>query len=244
MSFLLRSHFWRKVHKYLGWVLLLQFICWFGSGLVMSVLPITEVRGEHVRKAFVAPDWSRAISPAVLAQQHPDYHLKLSQQGSMPVYQFSQDHQQLYYSAITGQAVAPLTEAEVKNLARQQYQGTAEIEQIQRLQQAPFEVRHLPAPLWLVQFADEEGSSFYLEEHSGKLLSVRNNNWRLFDFVWMLHIMDYENRENFNHPLLILFSATALLFTLSGAVLLPWRRKKVSGYNRDKPIPANSSKPL
>ncbi len=239
-----RLSFWRKLHKYLGWVLLLQLLCWFGSGLVMTILPITEVRGEHLRKAFLSPDWSQAVSPASLAQQHPKHQLKLSQQGSTPVYQFSADHEQLYYSALTAEALAPLTEARVKQLAQLQYQGQGDIKQIQLLQQAPFEVRHLMAPLWLVQFADDEGSSFYLEEYTGRILSVRTNNWRIFDFVWMLHIMDYQDREDFNHPLLIIFSATALFFTLTGALLLPWRRKKMPLYNKDKPRPANSSNPL
>lgn len=225
---LARLSFWRKVHKYLGWVLLLQLICWFGSGLVMSLLPIEQVRGEHLRQALPLPAWSQAISPAQIARQLPHHQLKLSQQGRTPVYQFSKDNEQLYYSALTAEVIAPLTETQVKDLARRQYQGTAEIDKIQRLQQAPFEVRHLAGPLWQVQFADEEGSSFYLEEYTGKLLSVRTNNWRIFDFVWMLHIMDYQDREDFNHPLLIVFSATALFFTLTGALLLPWRRKKRS----------------
>lgn len=228
LSSLARLSFWRKVHKYLGWVLLLQLICWFGSGLVMSVLSIEQVRGEHLRQALPIPAWNQALSPAPLAQQLPDHQLKLSQQGITPVYQFSKDNEQLYYSALTAEVIAPLTEAQVKDLAGRQYQGTAEIDKIQRLQQAPFEVRHLATPLWQVQFADKEGSSFYLEEYTGKLLSVRTTNWRIFDFVWMLHIMDYQDREDFNHPLLIVFSATALFFTLTGALLLPWRRKKRS----------------
>lgn len=241
---LVRLSFWRKLHKYLGWLLLLQLLCWFGSGLVMSLLPISEVRGEHLRKTLTLPDWTRAISPASLAQQHPGHQLTLSQQGSTPVYQFSTEQQQLYYSALTAEALPPLTQAQVKILVLRQYQGETEIKQIQRLTQAPFEVRHLTAPLWQVQFADEEGSSFYLEEYTGKVLSVRTNNWRLFDFVWMLHIMDYQDREDFNHPLLILFSATALFFTLTGAFLLPWRYRKTALYSKDKPIPANNNKPL
>lgn len=228
LSSLARLSFWRRVHKYLGWVLLLQLICWFGSGLVMSLLPIEQVRGEHLRQELPVPDWSQAISPAVLAHQHPQYQLKLSQQGTIPVYQFNKDKERLFYSALTTEALAPLAEAQVKKLARQQYKGDAEISQVQYLQQAPFEVRHLAAPLWQVQFADDEGSSFYLEDSTGKLMSVRTTNWRVFDFVWMLHIMDYEDREDFNHPLLIIFSATALFFTLTGALLLPWRRKKRS----------------
>jgi hypothetical protein len=226
MDLLLCLAFWRKVHQYLGWVLVLLPIYWFASGLVMSVLPIKEVRGEHLRKSFVAQDWSQAICPAALAKQHSGHHLKLSQQGAIPLCQFSKDEEQLYYSALTGGSVVPLTETQVKDLVRLQYQGKAGIARIQQLQKAPFEVRDLTTPLWLVQFADEGDSSFYLEEYSGKLLSVRTNNWRLFDFVWMLHIMDYENRENFNHPLLAIFSASALFITLSEALLLPWRRKK------------------
>lgn len=226
LSHLLRLAFWRKVHRYLGWLVLLQLICWFGSGLVMSILPIEQVRGEHLRQTLAAPDWSQAISPASLAQQHPQYQLKLSQQGMLPVYQFSKGNEQRFYSALTAHSLSELTEEQAKDLARLQYQGNAKIEQVQRLTEAPFEVRHLTTPLWQVQFADEEGSSFYLEDQTGKLLSVRTNNWRIFDFVWMLHIMDYEDREDFNHPLLILFSATALFFTLTGAFLLPCRRKK------------------
>ncbi len=226
MSLGLRLHVWRKIHKYLGWVLLLQLICWFGSGLVMSLLPISEVRGEHLRQALAPPDWRQAISPAGLAQLHPQHQLKLSHQGKTPVYQFSKDDEQLFYSALTAEMLPALTEAQVKELALQQYAGEAQINRVQHLTEAPFEVRHLAAPLWLVQFADAEGSSFYLEDQTGKLLSVRTNNWRLFDFVWMLHIMDYQDREDFNHPLLIVFSATALFFTLTGALLLPWRRKQ------------------
>lgn len=244
MSFTLRLALWRKVHKYLGWILLLQLLCWFGSGLVMSLLPIEQVRGGHLRKALAAPDWSQAISPAALARQHPSHQFRLSQQGKVPLYHFSNAEQHIYYSALTGEELPALNQQQVKELARLQYQGKAEIIQVQQLQQVPFEVRHLAPPVWRVQFADEQASSFYLEDHTGVLLSVRTNNWRIFDFVWMLHIMDYQDREDFNHPLLIVFSATALFFSLTGAVLLPWRRKKVSAYNRDKAIPTNNSRPL
>jgi len=36
----------------------------------------------------------------------------------------------------------------------------------------------------------------------------------------MLHIMDYDEREDFNHPLLYLTALAALLFSLSGVVLI------------------------
>jgi hypothetical protein len=39
----------------------------------------------------------------------------------------------------------------------------------------------------------------------------------------MLHIMDYDERSNFNNPLLISTAAASLLFTLTGILLL-WQR--------------------
>lgn len=49
---------------------------------------------------------------------------------------------------------------------------------------------------------------------------VRTDMWRLFGFFWMLHIMDYKERENFNHPLLISAAGLALITVLAGLVLL------------------------
>ena len=41
----------------------------------------------------------------------------------------------------------------------------------------------------------------------------------MFDFFWMLHIMDFDEREDFNHPLLQIAAALGLIIALSGVVL-------------------------
>ena len=74
--------------------------------------------------------------------------------------------------------------------------------------------------VWQVQFDDTFNTTLYLSENNGKVVTVRSTLWRIFDFFWMLHIMDYDERENFNNPLLISFSATSVLFCLSGILLL------------------------
>ncbi len=43
---------------------------------------------------------------------------------------------------------------------------------------------------------------------------------RLYDFLWSLHIMDYKERDNFNHPLVIVAASFAMLLTLSGIIVL------------------------
>ena len=37
---------------------------------------------------------------------------------------------------------------------------------------------------------------------SGEVTAVRHDRWRLFDWFWMLHIMDYDERSDFSTPLL------------------------------------------
>jgi len=47
----------------------------------------------------------------------------------------------------------------------------------------------------------------------------RNDRWRLFDLFWMLHVMDYQGRDNFNTLLLQVVSGLGLVTILSGFTL-------------------------
>ncbi|SNY60465.1 PepSY-associated TM region [Arsukibacterium tuosuense] len=224
--------FFRSLHNWLGLILVVQITLWFLSGLIMSILPIEQVRGEHLRQ-FVSTQWQQAsVSPQQVLQQHgAKASLSLSQQLSWqndqltatPAYLVNEATKVYRYSAVSGELLPELAEPEIRTLALAQYQGDGELLAAQLLQQLPQEVGHLPAPLWQIQFADSNNSRFYLDPATGAVMRVRTDNWRWFDFFWMLHIMDYQDRSNFNNPLLITFSASALLFTLSGMVLL-WRR--------------------
>ncbi len=226
-----RERFWRQLHFYLGLILSLQLLAWFTSGVVMSWFPIEQVRGEHLQRPAAAVRWSdAAITPAAALQQAPtefrQAQISLSQRGAEPVYQLQQGEKQLFISAVSGQVLAPLTEQDAQLLAQQRYQGSAVVQHANLLQQAPAEVRGLTPPLWQVQFADAQQTAFYFHPVTGQLLRVRTDTWRLYDFFWMLHIMDYDDRSDFNHPLLIISAGSALGFTLGGFVLLIFRLRR------------------
>lgn len=239
----------RTIHNWLGLILAIQITLWFASGLVMALLPIEDVRGAHLRHTFQA-NWQHATqSPqSVLASHRTDATLALSQRlivnedkpHVVPVYTVStsslsepasQDATQsvsqksttVRYNAVNGATLAPLSEAQVIRAANVQYAGTGTLSEINFISTLPQEVQQLPSPIWQVQFNDTENTRFYIDPNTGSVLRVRTDTWRLFDFMWMLHIMDYEDRSDFNHPLLIGFSASALFFTLTGIVLL-WHR--------------------
>lgn len=248
-SLLRRERFWRQLHLYLGLLLCLQLLAWFASGLVMSWFPIEQVRGNHLRQAPVAANWQQAvISPATVLKQYPTARLSLAQRGTIPLYLLEFEQQELYINAITGQPLAALSEADIRAAALALYQPAPHdlqaadknqptpspeasapvstrpaIAQLKLLQQAPGEVRGLRAPLWQVSFHDAGHSTFYLHPLTAELLRVRTDTWRLYDFFWMLHIMDYQDRSDFNHPLLYLSAGLALLFTAGGMILLGFR---------------------
>ena len=67
----------------------------------------------------------------------------------------------------------------------------------------------------------DDGTHVFIDADSGALLAVRTAQWRWFDFMWGLHIMDLQTREDTHHPILIVMAAFAGIGTILGLVLLP-----------------------
>ena len=176
----------------------------------------------------------RHSSTAVLSLTHRINEVGLAEPGSLntiPVYRVVDDNIAYRYSALTGEALQTMQESAIRKAAKGQYAGTGDIGETQLLSVLPQEVQNLSAPLWQVNFDDDLNSRFYIDPNTGSVLRVRTDTWRLFDFMWMLHIMDYKDRSNFNTPWLIALSGSAFLFILTGVVLLykrfkPKKRKK------------------
>ena len=78
-------------------------------------------------------------------------------------------------------------------------------------------------PVW--QVALEDGTHIYVGTETGRIEAVRTKWWRTFDFMWGLHIMDLQTREDTHHPILILFAILAVIGSLLGCILLFRRRK-------------------
>lgn len=222
LQWLQRDYFWRQLHLWSSLIIGLQLIAWFASGLVMSVLPIDEVRGQHLRKTLPAVNWQQVqLAPQqILAKFPKESNLSLSQRGSSPLYVITTAQQTTAINALTGLEVTALSAKEISDLAMQQYRGSAELLAPELLKIIPNEARGLSAPIWRVKVADTDNSSLYLDPMTGLVQRVPTDTWRVYDFFWMLHIMDYQNREDFNHALLIICTGSALLFSLSGIVLL------------------------
>ena len=73
---------------------------------------------------------------------------------------------------------------------------------------------------------ESEEINVYLDPFSEEIVAIRSNQWRIWDFMWGIHIMDWNERDNIGNVFLKIFSILALLSALSGIYLFFSSNKK------------------
>lgn len=220
----MKPAFWaRRAHKWIALVVGVQALLWMISGLYMTSISIDIIHGDHLAHSKAKPlSASTAfIAPDALRERYPDLSgFRLKRYMEREVYELRRGDKLSLVDARSGEALSPLDEAGARALALSLYQGQASIETVELLQVAPSEVKTRPVPMWRVSFADGNETALYLSPQTGELLAKRHDLWRWFDFLWMFHIMDYQERSDVNNTLLRIASGLGLVFALSGVWLL------------------------
>lgn len=215
----------QALHRWLALALCVQILLWMGSGAVMSLLPIALVHGDP-NKAYDAPVELRVhnyFPPAgVVSEVAGAQEVTLKSWLGREVYVVSSRDSKAMFDADTGDRLSPISENDARRVAVADFAGEGEIEKLTRLDNPPHEYRG-PRPVWRADFSDDDRTRLYISPDTGVVLTRRNRAWRFYDFFWMLHIMDYRGRDNFNNPLLRAFALTGLAFALSGVTLVGFR---------------------
>lgn len=237
----------RKWHRYLGLILGIQFLAWTVGGLYFSWTKIDEIRGDNIRKE----NPPLAIqSDFVAVTQITNELQKIAAIESFVSIQLVDILGKTYYQIIyladkkekiqladarTGELKKPLTEDEAIEVAKSRLKGTANVEKVIYLKttNGHHEYREKPLPAYAVDFGGSVNTTVYVSAELGTVQSFRNNRWRIFDFLWMLHTMDYQNRDSINNWLLRAFSIFGLVTILSGFGLFYVSRKKPKSYKRN-----------
>ncbi|AKH41176.1 hypothetical protein WYH_00110 [Croceibacterium atlanticum] len=210
-------------HIWLGWLIGVPFLIWTISGLAMIARPIEETRGDHLRSAI-----ERKIDPAQLAVPRvgePILSAELIQKPEGPAWIVTTARGARYsYSALDGSLDAPMTQEKARLVAESAYRGDAALAEMRYFApgEAPMDYRAGRAA-WQARFAD--GTHVYVDDATGEVLALRTSWWRFYDFMWGLHIMDLQGREDMHHPVLILFAALGVAGSMLGCILLFRRRK-------------------
>lgn len=212
-------------HVWLGWLVGVPLLLWTASGLFMVSWPMEEVRGGHLR----AEPRPVALSGLVVPQAGTATKLTLIDEAGRPVWVASAANgASQRFDARSGLALPAVAEAEARAIALASYRGGAALQGMARFaaDKAPLDLRR-ERPSWLARFGDD--THLYIDAETGEVLAVRTRLWRVYDFMWGLHIMDLQGREDSHHPLLMGFAGLAFVGSLIGCVLLFRRRRRKKG---------------
>ena len=220
----MKHHKLMRWHVWLGWLIGVPIIIWTASGLLMVAQPIKNVRGNHLRSEALALDAIEPVAPLLEGRRTRSLTLQQNSAGPFWVIAYA-DGGKRRADARTGTLLPPISAAEADALASAARADNVAIRSVKHFDadDAPLEQRS-GRPSWQVAFDDD--ARFYIDADTGELLSVRTRFWRAFDFMWGLHIMDLQTREDTSHPILILFATTSLLGSILGFVMLFTRRRR------------------
>ncbi len=234
-----RNYYIRKTHRYLGVSIGIQFLFWTLGGLYFSWNNIDNVHGDHLRKSvpFLKAN-VQVVSPSTALQElnkqtqvDSVHSIHLIRVLDKPVYQIHYFkghsgegvHQHVHYAlanATSGELRSPLTEEEAVAIAQEQIMDKAKIKAVEYLERVDkhSEYRERPLPAYAITF-DEPACTIYVAAETGTYQTIRHNQWRIFDFLYMLHTMDYEGRDDFGNLALRIFSIFGLITVCSGFLL-------------------------
>jgi len=237
------NHFYiRKIHRYLGVILGIQFLIWTVSGLYFSWSDIDEIHGDfqHQQPPHLSGNIILVSPQLILQSQHPKADSIISFQLvsilNKPYYSIQyfsgKSVKRLLADASNGQLRPPITKEQSIQIAAESFRGEPRVSSVKYITSTNghHEYREKPLPAWAVSFEHSTNTTVYVSVESGKVESFRNRKWRIFDFLWMGHTMDYESRDDINNWLLRIFSAFGLVTVLSGFVLffVSRRKKRIS----------------
>ena len=215
----------KKVHKWVGLLIGLQVLLWLISGLVISLLDSEKTSGKQwASKSTTMP---RTLEPVTLLEPaelpaalvNDALGIDLTFRHGKPVYVVRRPDGETLVDASNAEVIV-IDKTSARQTALSDFIGNGEIVSIEKGMAPDRETRDSNGAYWRVNFSDRSNTSIYISASTGEILERRNSFWRIRDFFWMLHIMDYPGRENFNNPLIITVALIAIWLGVSGFLLL------------------------
>jgi hypothetical protein len=217
----------KKTHRWLGLVAAIQLFIWTGSGLFFAVIPIEDIRGTHLIEspAIFRLGHTKLVSPSSLVRHYKELstvrldQIEIKQRMNTPVYVIKVEENWLVFNAETAEKLAPLTEIEANLIASNHTNLPIRSAILVTTLEPGSEYRGGELPAWKVALDGSDNAHLWIGANSGQVSAIRTTKWRIYDFLWSLHIMDYGGRDNFNSWLLRGFATLGVFTILSGIVL-------------------------
>ncbi len=204
----------RLFHKYLSLVISIQLLLWTISGIYFAFNKIELVRGEQylieqkVSKLNLKEVESSFSGKNVnFVRRLDEWIIKVETDSG-----FS-------YTDLQGQNLDELNAEEVREVVRQSTNLIPLMAQRIDKPEIRAEFRGRNLPIFKVATSTTDNINVYVDAFTGEVTAIRSDSWRIWDFLWGAHIIDYSERENINNFLIKILSILALISSLSGIVL-------------------------
>lgn len=248
------QYYIRKSHRILGVLLGIQFLMWTLGGLYFSWNNIDEIHGDlHRKRTPLLSSKIQLVSPSIALESIKQNHridslvsIQLIDILGKPYYQIrcisaihdmsshTNHHQLMNHlaNAQTGELRDPLSKEEAIEVAKRYFAQDVNVYKVEKIDSihSHHEYRSGELPAYAISFVHPTNTTVYVALELGTIQKFRNDKWRAFDFLWMLHTMDYKGRDNFGNTLLRAFSIFGVVTVISGFMLYfnssKWWRKK------------------
>lgn len=223
----------RKAHRFLGVFLGIQFLLWTIGGLYFSWTDIDEIHGDHLVKQTDQQTYDIQLLNLPDLRDQPVRSIALINIVGEPYFFVNENS---LFHAETGVPRKAISKEEAIKIAGDNLKKSWTPVNVVLLEETGrhHEFRGRNLPVWQISYESEEAVTAYIDATTGNFEKVRHRQWRWFDFLWMMHTMDYAGRDDMNNLLLRVFSVLGLVTVFSGFALffLTTRKRAYRGKQR------------
>ncbi|MCC5855962.1 MAG: PepSY domain-containing protein [Idiomarina sp.] len=211
---LMTAHLWTSV------VLGVQLLLWSVSGLYFSLWGHQALMAHQ---HFQQPSYRQAVTLPDSLPDIPEVSGTLLRQTLMPrgerwQWRLTTDEKTYYLDALS--LVPWQTSAqEARAMGKASYRGEANVTHVHLYPHAHPDLIGRTDAMYEVAFDDALRTRAYVSVATGDVLTHRNKYWRLHDWMFRLHFMDYSGQRDFNNALIVIAAGGTLWFVLTGILV-------------------------
>ena len=216
----------RKIHKWLMLFIGIQFVIWSVTGTYMVFFDIDYIHGDSLvvnHQDKINPD-DIGYSLSTLFSDYPNAdNIRLSTFLQQTVYRFVVNTEsgpvQFLLDAGSGKKLSPITESKAIEAAHY-YSKLGKVKSVVLItDNPPFELNPRVLPAWRINFDDFGAPSLYFSQSTGELVGKRHIFWRLFDWMFRFHVMEYKDGGDIGNWLLFVVTFFAILGCVLGLIM-------------------------